>query len=1253
MITIRELFTKERDPSRPLNEVVNAEDAVDLKGEVDEYVFTDHTQRYLTTLLEGLLDTAQGHEPDCLRTWISGFFGSGKSHFLKLSAALLSNRVALPDGSQMHALEYAAKRHNVVIPWQRVAQDFKVHAAIVNLAVAVGGTRVAQERPLLHRLRSELCRLAGDSPVPHIAEVEREIRRAKRWPAFEEAVRAETERTGECDDDDEPATWEGWYRKEGGRAHSLLQRVLPKVLPKFSNGAEVEAWLQRMEQESPSPERVIDEAVELARKAHADYGRVLLCVDEVALYLQGNPDRVREVQGLAETLKARGKGRVLLWVTAQQRVDTVDTHFASSDGKVVFLRDRFPERFPLEERDIDEVVRERWLRKDDKSGAYAALKGLLRDHGGLLARACSLHEQSVLHEGDGLTDERAILAYYPCLPYHVRLTQTVLAALRGEKQVDQSAAQSRALLTSIRALFISKNGAGLAEHPVGELVTFDAVYDVIREVVRKADSATDLWITETIDKALGSVGPLRVASVAKVIFLLQRLNPPDERRIKVDAENLAALLYPRIGEPWEPHLQRVRDACILLRERHFVGDDPQRGFRFYRKDERSLQELVDSQSVDPKAVHDALRAATEAVAKKDGLTAYAWSAWHKLDVALTVHAGTPALPNPNSAAKGLELHVVYPPETPPFDVKRQASLYAGAGHICLWVLPASTDAEGIARRALKLKAGIEAYQQQHGSKAADLLRPEYERLTRMQEEELPQAIRAAIQQGVVVYGGVDTPVAGQPKTSGELFADVMKRAVADVFSDLEYGAAQVDDATLRKLRTWAPPQALPKVAKDLKLFDDKGKLLADHAFLKKLQQALQSRPENERTGAVMVQHFGAAPYGWPEKAVRAGLLALLRGRWLTVRLADGAVVRKQDDPRCENWITGSQLFNKGVLELSAAPPPPTDQERLTKLLEVVFDKPGNDTLEKLERRADDLFPDILKRAQAAQADLSGRELPGADRAKSLADLFATVCEIEQPTGRLHVLLQKCRETVKAPKTDVEVFGPAMKVVRATETLRASGGLDPLRDLRRRVRGAYASWQTGNDVVKGHLDDLRVRVDDPSFLDDAEAMKVHDDAVFPAYAADYQARHVERHARVTDALAALEAHPSWETLDEASRAHARSEFTTIDCAAVISLDRTSTPDGRCPSCDTSYETLGDRIEQVEHRLAKQLHQLDDRQPRTGSINLVARNAAPNTRSSEVIVLRSADDVRTFAKRLADLVEETPGVTVTLTIERPEA
>jgi hypothetical protein len=421
-MVIRQLFGPERDPTRPLNEVVNAETPIDPRSEIDEYVFTDHTRAYLRTLIDGLLDTSQGILPDCLRGWIAGFFGSGKSHFLKLAGALLENRtLALPSGEREGALEYAIGRHGLDLPWERLAREFRIRAVTVNLAMAFGGGKQAQQRPLLYRLASEINRAWGHSAVPHVAAIEREIRRAGRWKAFLEAVREETERTRDLDLEGAPYEWEHEHvRHMASEAHRLLEVVLPAILPRYR--ANPRAVLADKESEEPTPQGVVGLAVEFAKSLHPELGRVLLCVDEVALYLRGSAgfdaDRVREVQGLAEAVKAHGTGRVFLLTTAQLRVDTIDSAFRGLSEYVVFLRDRFPAggRLELEERDIDTVVRERWLRKDPGSPGHGALEGLVRDHGGRLAGAAKLREENLIQTADGLTDARAVLAYYPCLP---------------------------------------------------------------------------------------------------------------------------------------------------------------------------------------------------------------------------------------------------------------------------------------------------------------------------------------------------------------------------------------------------------------------------------------------------------------------------------------------------------------------------------------------------------------------------------------------------------------------------------------------------------------------------------------------------------------------------------------------------------------------------------------------------------------------------------------------------------------------
>jgi len=84
MTTIEQILAK--DIGRPLDGVVKASNSAQLSTEVSEYVITDEVAGHLTDLLEAY--TFPGG-PQANGVWIAGFFGSGKSHLLKMLAYLL------------------------------------------------------------------------------------------------------------------------------------------------------------------------------------------------------------------------------------------------------------------------------------------------------------------------------------------------------------------------------------------------------------------------------------------------------------------------------------------------------------------------------------------------------------------------------------------------------------------------------------------------------------------------------------------------------------------------------------------------------------------------------------------------------------------------------------------------------------------------------------------------------------------------------------------------------------------------------------------------------------------------------------------------------------------------------------------------------------------------------------------------------------------------------------------------------------
>ena len=84
-MVIKELFLKPID--RYIDGVIKADDDRRLLTEVEEYVITAEVHKALGNVLDHYLNN-----PVVNGAWISGFFGSGKSHLLKMLALLLENR---------------------------------------------------------------------------------------------------------------------------------------------------------------------------------------------------------------------------------------------------------------------------------------------------------------------------------------------------------------------------------------------------------------------------------------------------------------------------------------------------------------------------------------------------------------------------------------------------------------------------------------------------------------------------------------------------------------------------------------------------------------------------------------------------------------------------------------------------------------------------------------------------------------------------------------------------------------------------------------------------------------------------------------------------------------------------------------------------------------------------------------------------------------------------------------------------------
>lgn len=180
MTYLKAIFNKPVD--RPIEGVIKADDEASLRLEIEEYVLTNEVEKRL----ESFLDAYNNYE-GANGVWVSGFFGSGKSHLLKMLALLLENRqidgtsaldLFLPKCGDNEILRGDLKRA-VSIPSKSILFNIDQKADVISK------TQIDALLAVFVKVFDEMCGYYGKQG--HIAQFERDLDSRGHYEQFKSA----------------------------------------------------------------------------------------------------------------------------------------------------------------------------------------------------------------------------------------------------------------------------------------------------------------------------------------------------------------------------------------------------------------------------------------------------------------------------------------------------------------------------------------------------------------------------------------------------------------------------------------------------------------------------------------------------------------------------------------------------------------------------------------------------------------------------------------------------------------------------------------------------------------------------------------------------------------------------------------------------------------------------------------------------------------------------------------------------------
>ncbi len=559
---IKSLFT--RSIHRSINGVIKADqdDAESVWQELDEYVITRELDQHLRSFFESYLAALDNPHDASGRVgvWISGFFGSGKSHFLKILSYLLANKQVSKDAVTRKAIDFFERK--IADPMlaadikRAIAAETDVLLFNIDSKADSGDGRDAILRVFL-KIFNERLGFCGDHP--HIAHMERHLDDLGKFAGFKQAFA-----------DASGSTWED----ERDAYHfqvDALATALSKTLGQEIKDAD--AWVERFENDfSLNVESFAKWVKEYLDKRGKDQ-RIVFLVDEVGQFIGQDTHLMLSLQTITENLGTICGGRAWVLVTSQEDIDAVLGEVrASKANDFSKIQGRFKTRLSLSSGNVDEVIQRRLIDKEQEP--KDALRKIYREKADILRNQLSFTNTGRTYKA--FTDEDNFAAVYPFVPYQFQLVQRIFESIRKAGATGTHLARGeRSLLDAFQSA-----AKAVSDKNVGVLVPLYRFYPSIEGFLEGV-------VKSTIDNAdsnpsLQEFDPF----VLKTLFLIRYVD-----EIKGNVDNLITLFIDEIDADRQGLRKQIEDSLQRLEKETLVsrnGDD----FFFLTNEERDISREI-------------------------------------------------------------------------------------------------------------------------------------------------------------------------------------------------------------------------------------------------------------------------------------------------------------------------------------------------------------------------------------------------------------------------------------------------------------------------------------------------------------------------------------------------------------------------------------------------------------------------------------------------------------------------------------
>ena len=852
---IRDMFAE--DICRPINGVIKVDQntADVVEQEVREYVITKELKKHFVRFFDYYSEAFDQPTAD-IGVWISGFFGSGKSHFLKMLSYILENR-AVGGTSTVEMFRQKFADDPATFMMIDRATRGKTETILFNIDI---------EGPM-NKDKTAVLRVFAKMFYTHLGFYGENLKVAMLEQYIDQ--QGKTEEFRRVFEQKRGKSW-GEQRKAFAFNGKYIIPTLMEVLDMSEDDAK--RWFNDKTSIEFSIAQLVDDIKAYIAKQPSNF-RLLFLIDEVGQYVGTDTDMLLNLQSLTEKLGSECGGKVWVICTGQEAIDEIIRVRSDEFSRI---QARFKTRLSLTSSSVDEVVQKRILKK--KPEVEMQLEHLYDENDAVLRNLFSFKD--AILDIKGYSGPKEFAVNFPFVPYQFIIMQKVFNEIRkhGNAGKHQSNGE-RSMLSGFQ-----EAAKAIKEQDEYALVPFFRFYDTvhtfldgsIRRVIERCQKAAE--------NGLG-IEPQDV-DVLKLLYLIRYVDD-----IPANVDNIVILMADDIRSDKITLREKVRQSLNRLMSQNYIGRTGDT-YNFLTDEEQDIQREIKNTNVDTAAIVERISQMIYAdiyTTKKFRHDKYDFEFDKMVD---GVTSG--------SMTGGMKLRFLTV-ATDAVD-KSELRLMTESKGQAIVVLPDSNYYENL-ESAMKIRKYVKQRNVAQLPKSVqDIIRDQQEEAGKYEQDAMEQ-LKKAIEAGTYYVDGECVPIkSGDAKSRID---QALGYLVDHVYSELGLITRNVDtDAEIVSILTGAEamiPGAEPN---------------RDAAAKVEEYLTVQNRMKLPTSMADVQSRYQAIPYGWREIDIASVVALLINQQKVTIKYA-GATIRP-DDPKLPDMLRKKSEIGKTSISIHQA-----------------------------------------------------------------------------------------------------------------------------------------------------------------------------------------------------------------------------------------------------------------------------------------------------------------------------------------------